>query len=174
MNIQNTPQSPSLPQGWGQVKSRIELGLPSGAKVLVEKIEVTDLLSLGLLDSLDTFTQKLIPSAEDKDKAAQSGKTEEEIFGERVLNDIEQFADVIKVVDKVVSRSVVEPRVLLADGDAPLDPSRVYAHLIPLEDRMAIFEAVLPDMTDTFPPGGGSSDGVATVENVEAVWGSPS
>jgi len=164
-----------VPAGWGAVKPKFDLDLPSGARVKVEHLEITELLQLGIIDSIDSFSKKLLPAVQD---AASSGKSQEEIVGENVVKDIDQFGDVLKVVDKVVARAIVEPKVHVAPkskkGKNPeLDPDKFYAHLIPLEDRMAVFEAVLPDMSDTFQPGGGSSAGVENVENGEGVSGSP-
>ena len=168
-----SPPPPPEPAAWGRAKPRKDLVLPSGARVLVEKIELTDLLSLGILDSVDSFTQKLLPDS----SVPQEKKTEEDL-ADQVLGDMNRFSDIVKVVDKVVCRAVVQPRVhpMPTDEDGneiPVQDDKIYAHLIPLEDRMAIFEEVLPEMSDTFPAGGGPAAGVEAVANVQELPNAP-
>ena len=159
-----------VPSGWGQVKPGFDLELPSGALVRIERMEIADLLGLGILDSIDTFTQKLLPS-EGKHGADQSAEQE---LGNRIMNDLSQFSDVLEMVDKVIARAVVKPQLHLApfndNGEPlPLQDGKIYAHLVPLEDKMAIFQAVIPEMDDTFPDSDQSAAGVADLEDVQGV-----
>ena len=154
----------TTPSGWGVVKPRLDLRLPSGAFVQIEPLELTELLQLGIIDSIDSFSQKLLPAVQ-----GQASQLSEEELSKNVLKDASQLGGVLEVVNKVVSRAIVQPQVHVLAEDAVPEQGKLYAHLIPLEDRMAVFEAVLPDMSDTFPAGGGPADGVANVADGEVV-----
>lgn len=158
-------QQASVVNGWGQVKPRRTITLPSGSTVVVQDLDLEVLLETGILDHVDAFTKEL--SVKEKREAKKEGLTDEQALEMRFLKDKERFGKMIAMVNDAVSRSVVEPRIsLLAEGAAE-EEGKIYAHLVPLDDRFAIFDEVCPDMGDAFPDSEEPESAVAAVGNVE-------
>lgn len=152
----------SVTTGWGQIKPRRELKLSSGNIVIVQELDLAAVMMTGVMDSIDIFTQEM--SAKEKKAAKAKGLSEEQALTSNLVKDISKLDKVLKTVDSVVAQGLVEPKVhLLAEGETT-EEDRVYAHLIPLEDRMEIFEAVIPNLEDMFPDSEGSGDDVEAVE----------
>jgi len=157
-----------VPTGWGQVKPRTVLDLPSGSKVLIRELEIQDLLSLGILDIVDQFSQEILP------KASVKGKSVEKKFLQDVAENSDQFEKMVDVMNKITASAVIKPSVTYAplpeNGQREdLDPNKVYAHLVPLEDRLQIFEKAVAGMEDLFRSGEGQTEGVAAVADEQSV-----
>ena len=162
--IQRADGPVSVSPAWGRQASAYQsLDLPSGSRVKIRKLELVDLIALGLMDLLDSFSQQVF--AEDSE-----GKTTQEI-GSEILkgDDVAKIGKVIEMTAKISAAAVVEPKVHLLSEGEEMDPDKVYAHLIPFEDQMTIFEAVIPSMEGTFRDGEGSPVPLADVENGEGL-----
>lgn len=153
-------------ESWGKAPSTRDLTLESGAVVKIRDMELMDLINLGVMDSLDAFGGTLLREDEDV-----SAKNVEKNVAEDILKDVKNLNRVLETVDKVVARCVVEPSLILWDGESEIDPDKRYVHLVPFEDRMEIFTEALPDMNDTFPAGEGSPEGVGALEAQQDVSG---
>lgn len=146
--------------GWGQLKENFELDLPSGAKVLMRELEVTELINLGVLDIIDKFTQLTLPN-----DASESAQQQLALLAERS----DDFKNVFQVVGKICRSSVVKPTIEdLPAGEQPI-PGHFYAHLIPFADQLAIFEEAVDGMSDLFQSGEGQAETVAALPDVEDV-----
>lgn len=147
------------PKGWGQVKESFDLTLPSGAHVRVRELEVSDLIDLGVLDILDTFTQKVLP----KNATEAKKKKADEEFANNLVRDKEKFTGMMDVVDAVCARAIVEPKVLIEKDPDKVVEGSFYAHLIPMDDRMEVFGAAVKSMDGLFPSGDGQAEAVEPV-----------
>lgn len=117
---------------WGQIQPKKELELPSGAKVLVRELDILEIVRLGLVDKIDSFTARALPKSE------TGGKDESE--GADLFRDPEKMAALTAAIDAVVVASVVKPKVHPQPADAAdILEGRIYVHLIPFADRMEIF-----------------------------------
>lgn len=168
------PTNPNLPPGWGVPKNLVfDKELPSGAKVRLRKLEISDLIELGLIDQLDTFSPEAIAVVGEapKEKTEQEDKAE---YGKKLIG-------LFEMVDKVVVASLIDPKILPKpkDVNAPREEG-LYVDGIPSEDKMSIFEDAAEDMSSFLGVGEGQKSDVGTVEaspvvphNPEPVVGAP-
>ncbi|QNJ55333.1 tail assembly chaperone [Gordonia phage LittleFella] len=163
----------SVPEGWGQVKPRQVLDLPSGSKVLIKELDLPDLLNLGILDIVDQFSQEALPAASIK------GSSAEKKFLKDLAENKGQFDKMLDVMNKVTAAAVVKPPVIYLppapEGEPEKEPEegKVYAHLVPIEDRLAIFEKGVAGMEDLFRSREGQAQDVAAVADVQDVQQDP-
>lgn len=91
-------------QGWGKTQ-RYDLETPSGALCEVKRPGVNGLIKAGILDSLDSLSamvsQEVIPNAEGKPK----------IDAQAVLNNPQQFQDMLDMLDKITIHCVTQPKI---------------------------------------------------------------
>ncbi|AOE44832.1 tail assembly chaperone [Gordonia phage Terapin] len=167
--MSNPNEELTLAAGWGQVKPHHVLDLPSGSKVLVKELEIQDLLKMGILDLVDSFSQEILP------KNTPKGGSAEKQFLQDLAENSGQFEKMVDVMNQIAASAVAKPPVTYVAPPKPgtpaedLDPDKIYAHLIPLEDRIAIFEKAVVGMEDLFRPGEGQAEGVADMANVQGV-----
>lgn len=155
-----------LVSGWGQAKPRRVISLPSGSKVVVHDMDLAELFETGILDNIDIFTQEL--TKEERERAASQGLSEESALNRKVMES-GKLNTVLALVDSAVTKCVVDPKVhVLPEGVDP-EPGKVYLSLIPMDDKFAIFDEVVPDMQDTFPDSQGSEPAVAALANGEGL-----
>lgn len=158
--------------GWGKPKESIVLELPSGnGKVRIKDLEIPDLVRLGVLDVLDTFTKKVLPKEPGKKK-----KTQDQSVADRIMQNPDQLTGMLEVIDKVIAEAIIEPKVSLrvpiegAEGQyEPLDEDKIYAHLVPFEDKMEVFSRSTGSMEEYFRAGGEQTADVGAVEESEGV-----
>ena len=140
----------SVASGWGQVKPTIELDLPSGSKVLIQELDIPKMIELGVLDQLDSFTGKVLPKEPKKGKKAKKEEEPE-------MPDGEQLGVIMTVMDKVVAAVLIEPKVEYIEDIANADPSKIYSNLIPLPDKMEIFNKGFASMLEFLGASGGQA-----------------
>lgn len=156
----------SIVGGWGQVKPRRELKLPSGSVVVVQDMDLAELLETGILEHIDIFTQEL--TKDELEKAQAEGKDIEKVKTEKVMKS-DKLKSSISVINDVVSRCVVEPKLHLLEKGETAEQGKIYAHLVPIEDRFVIVGEALPDMSDTFLGSEEPGEAVAAVEDGEGL-----
>lgn len=150
-------QPANLPSGWGVPKNLIfDEVLPSGAKVRLRKLEMEDLISMGLLDQLDTFSPEAISGVNELQEKSSEEKKE---YGKRLI-------ELFKMVDKIVVAALLSPKVLPKPENLedPRIEGQLYVDGIPQEDRMHIFETAAEDMSSFLRIGEGQSGDVGSVE----------
>lgn len=141
------------------------LTLPSGETCLVRsKVAISDLVTEGIIDSLDALTGtvvgKTIPKAQGRPSKVNS---------EEVMKDPKKFKALMRTVDKIVCYAVIDPEVLpssvpatasngeplLDDENLPVfrelaeeerDAEAIYVDYIAENDRFAIMETVTSGM----------------------------
>lgn len=156
-----------IPNGWGAPKPTRVLDLPSGGKVRIRELEIPDLLKLGVLDVVDTFTKKVLPKTPGKKAKAAT----EDKLAEKLMRNPDQLDSMLVVVDKICVEAIVYPEVSLKPEDPAeaLDPNKFYAHLIPFEDRMEVFAKSSSSLEEYFQAGGEQADAVGAVEESASV-----
>lgn len=149
--------------GWKRkTDTTFDLPLPSGQTCLVKKLDVPDIIRMGLLEQLDTFTPQLIA------EPGGEAKPSNDIDFLKKLADPEKFDKFEASLDKAVVASVVVPKVY----EVPPSPAeRVEDHLyvdeIDFFDKMAIFTAVFDGMSNMSDFREEQAPGVAPVEDVQ-------
>ncbi len=153
-----------IPSGWGQVRPSSPLNLPSGARVLYQRLEITELIGLGVLDMVDTFTQEVLPKDDASFQAAQKAMAGE------IMGDKDRFESVMESIYKIAAKAIVKPEVIYIDPSErkeALPEGKVFAHLIPMEDCIFVFEHSVEGMKDLFRAGEEQADAVADVADGE-------
>ncbi|AWY06125.1 tail assembly chaperone [Gordonia phage Suzy] len=173
MSEELTADDFKISNGWGRVKPMMALDLPSESRVLIRELEIQDLLKMGILDLVDSFSQEILP------KNTPKGDSAEKKFLQDLAENSGQFEKMVDVMNQIAAAAIVKPAVTYVAPPQPgsqpedLDPDKVYAHLIPLEDRLAIFEKAVAGMDDLFRTGEGQAEGVAAVADVQGVPANP-
>ena len=158
--------------GWGpKIHQPFDIQCPSGQTCLAKQIGIEDAISLGMLDSLDMFTNNLmtpiIEGAEDQP---------EEDANKAILNglkDPEKRASFFGTVNKVVAWAVMKPEIVLVD-DGNMSEGQVFANDIPFADKMHIFRRAFAgggQTLDTFQQG--QEAVLADMAHESVVQGSP-
>lgn len=155
---------------WQGVQTR-DLVLPSKQVCLVRDLQVEDVAELDIIDVMDIFSNivgkgKAAPSAKAKTKtAAQSADKEAEAVATNLFRDAATFMKVVTVTNKVITRAVIKPEILLPpDNYEDRIDGKIYADSIPFGDRMFIFTEVFKGMSDLESFREESAEGVGDVE----------
>jgi hypothetical protein len=147
--------------GWSKSAQYDDITLPSGETCRVRKsMGVSGLIKMGVLDSLDSLTGKVLGETLPKAQGRPKVKAED------ILADPKKYEDMMETVDKIVAYVVVEPVVLvshrpvleesgeprLSQENKPVteeipeedrDEEAVYSDYIDEMDRMAIMQYAL-------------------------------
>jgi hypothetical protein len=187
----------------------MDLDVPSGSTVQIRVLGVEDLVSMGIVEQFDTLgvlvqsehvdrvkgTKK--PSDRPKKKltkAQQAAAEEQESDAAimKLLADPAGFQNMQVLIDRVVAKSLVQPKVRLAyneetvvshDGSGAAqhkvklvshdetdldkrDKGTIWTDQIEFADRMAIFAASMPDSDKMAPFRPGSKEGVGDMGDV--------
>lgn len=140
--------------GWGpQIHKPFDIVCPSGQTCLAKQIGIEDAISLGMLDSLDMFTNNLMqPIIEGTENEPEDDANKAILNG---LKDPEKRASFFGTVNKVVAWAVMKPEIVLID-DGSLAEGQVFANDIPFADKMHIFRRAFAGggkVLDTFQQG---------------------
>lgn len=165
---------------WGTEGANTKtLTLPSGQRCLVQLLEMEDVIALGVVDQLDTFTGGML-------SAALSGETpKKETKKGKKKNDAEKWMDALKdnakflklmdAVEKIIMRAVIKPTIHptpVADkeGNVPEKvPGQAYIDQINFNDKMEIFGVVFNNLGDMSSFHDGPTSGVGDVEPSEGL-----
>lgn len=146
---------------WGQVQENQTVVCPSGQKVLVKTLEMEEIVSLGLINELDTFTG-MFDDAESE--SAQSG---DDLDFLKRITEGGKFENFMGTLDKVIMAATVKPVVI---GRVPADEvagylakGQVPINKISMADKMAIFSVGFQGLGDMADFREGPGDGVAAV-----------
>lgn len=127
------------PRPYGFKKRReFDLDLPTGERVRVRQLSLTQAMDLGVLDMGDLFGPALLKDL--NADQAEEALSEEQVG--RALLDPERRTKILRPLDRVLEAAVVCPKVVL-EGDTTDDQINVKD--IDLIEKSAIFNAVLPD-----------------------------
>jgi hypothetical protein len=135
---------------------------PSGKKCLVRRLEMTDILKLGLIEDMDFMAKALV------EKPGDEGKDESTIIGSALAQG-ENFSKLESTVNLIVQAGVLAPKLQLPprDENARQDGIR-YVDKVSFTDRMDLFSVIFDsDGLTTFREEQGP--GVADVPDVTDV-----
>jgi hypothetical protein len=158
--------------GWGKrAEEEFDIITPSGTRCRIKPLGLEDAMGLGLLDSIDMFTNKLMkPVLEATEKDA-----EPELDGNAMilkgLTDPEKRAKFFGMLNRIAAHVCIIPHVVLVD-DGDLDEGIVFAGDIPFGDKMSIFRAVMGSKEATAVTAAfrdGSEEGLGTLADDEGV-----
>ena len=109
----------------------------SGQTCLIKRLGMMDILSMGLLDTLDFFSKSL--SEDDKTKASVS-----ETDGTFLKLLTQNFDKMEVTINKVLLAGVVAPVVHdIPEIGRQRDENKVYVDQIPFQDRVELFSEIL-------------------------------
>lgn len=137
------------PKQWQS--DRFEIECPSGQLCLARKLQMEDIVRLGIIDEMDMFTEFAATMGEVDGENGDDAAME-------VVKDKERFSKVVEIVDKVVAEVVVEPKLQRPikknkrGAETPLPESEyeegvIYTSFVDFNDRMHIFSSVFTGET---------------------------
>lgn len=162
------PTSKYAPDAWvsGGIGGMEDLRVPSGQLCLVRRPGMEGLMKAGILHNVDSLSQIV----NEKHLKRVAGKKSNEIDMSSLMEDEEGLAEVMHVIDKVICHCVVKPEVHRTPNDVTLRrPGVVYADMIDLLDKMAIFNFVVGGTRDMESFRSGLDELVGSVEAGEGV-----
>lgn len=105
--------------------------------VKVIRLDMADILKLGMADELD-FMSKALMSADAKPNDETAGKALE-----NAIRKGGNFAKMEVMINKVIQRGIVEPRVfMIPEHEAARQRGLFYVDEIPFDDRMDLFSVI--------------------------------
>lgn len=128
--------------GWGgNVHEPFDIVCPSGQVCQARQITIEDAISLGMLDSLDMFTNNLMtPIIEGTEEGEEPDANKAILEG---LKDPEKRANFFGTVNRVVGHAVLQPSIVfVTKEDGSVGEGEVFADDIPFQDKMHIFRRV--------------------------------
>jgi hypothetical protein len=129
-------------KAWGSnpvaVAEPYEFTLSSGKPVLVKRIGIAEILSMGLLDTLDFFTKAL--SEDDKKPDAKPDQAGAGLTQALMGN----FGKMEETINKVVQAGVVAPRLHAVPlHENARQAGLVYVDSVPFDERVELFSEIM-------------------------------
>lgn len=161
-----------------------DMTLPSGQVVLVRKVQMEDVVELGLLEAMDAFKdivgkgQVAAKAAKKTTKKAQAEAEEKsnETLGLGLMKDKDKFKTMLKMADRVTVAVVLKPEIKFPpaglDGKALPMPDRepgLYVDQVPFADKIHVFSSIFDGMENLDSFRGESDSGVDSVPAVTGV-----
>lgn len=129
----------SLPAYGFKKATEQDLELPSGAFVRVKKLRKMQVIDLKVVDLLDGFGPELLKDIRGDDPGRAEAAQQEAV---RAMFDPEKSEKIFGPINRVVEAAVICPKVVL---DGPTTDEQINVSEIEPDDKMAIFDAVMPD-----------------------------
>lgn len=127
------------PTAWGASRGYEEIVTPSGQLCLVRRPGVQNLIEAGVLHDVDTLSA-IVSEEHIKRVKGDDGSEATEIDVDSFAKDAASVANVLHVVDRVVTFCVIKPEVVMTPNDVTSRQAGViYADMIDIDDRMFIF-----------------------------------
>lgn len=127
---------PYAPTAWGtgpQHKT-FDFVTPGGQRVLLRKLDMEDILRLGLIDDLDFFGKMIGAGDDTKEMTAQ------EVVS--AISDGQKFARLEDIINRVIIETTIKPKLWPAKSTPPSNQTVVQVDQISILERMAIFGQV--------------------------------
>ena len=164
------PTSKYAPDAWasGGIGGMEDLRVPSGQLCLVRRPGMEGLMKSGVLHNVDSLSQIV------NEKHLKGAKGKGEIDMASLMEDKEGLDEVMTVIDKVICHCVVKPEIHRPPNDVTLRQTGViYADMVDLVDKMAIFNFVVGGTRDMESFRNGLDELVGGMEAGEGVHDSP-
>lgn len=165
------PTSKYAPDAWisGGVGGMEDLTVPSGQLCLVRRPGMQGLIKAGILHNVDSLSQIV----NEKHLMRIEGKPDQ-INMASLMEDDSGMDEVLHVMDKVICHVVVKPEIHRTPNDVTLrKPGVVYADMVDLVDKMAIFNYAVGGTRDMERFRGGLESALGSLEAGEGVHESP-
>jgi len=162
------PNSKYAPNAWlaGGVGGLEDLQVSSGQLCLVRRPGMQGLIKAGVLRNVDSLSQIV----NEKHLKRVDGKATDEIDMSSLLADDKGMEEVIYVMDKVICHVVVKPEIHMTPNDVTSRVQGVvYADMVDLVDKMAIFNYAVGGTRDMESFRRGLDDVVGSLEAGEGV-----
>ncbi|ACI12445.1 tail assembly chaperone [Mycobacterium phage Konstantine] len=137
---------------WGRDTGRkapFEFTVPSGKTVLVKRLEMTDILKLGMIDDLDFMAKALVAGDPKMGEAQKKSDTEEDDEDAGLMGVLkrmgsgENFDKLERLVNGVVLSGVVAPKLYaIPRDDNARQKGLRYIDSVDFVDRMALFGVI--------------------------------
>lgn len=132
--------SAAAPRSYGFTKAaEFDLELPSGGFVRVRRLRNMQIIQLKLLNIRDGFAPELLKDINGDDPEAAARAQQEAL---RAVVDPKTSDKVFGPINRVVAAAVICPTVVL---EGATTDEQINVNEIEIDDKMAIFEAVMPD-----------------------------
>ena len=106
-----------------------------GQLILVHRLDMGDLLELGIAEQMDFMSKELMTSDADKAKAAEAVST--------AIKKSANFKQMQKMIDLVAQAGVLEPKIYpVPEHEAARQKGLFYVDEIPWDERMEIFTLI--------------------------------
>lgn len=135
----------------------------TGQVVKISRLDMSDLLKLGVANELDFMTKALITDPSAEKKTAQESVVS-------AISQAENFSRLETMVNKVVLAGVIAPKVLpVPEHAAARQDGMFYIDYIPWDDRMELFSVIfetegISDFREEQEPSVGNVADVQTVQ----------
>jgi hypothetical protein len=133
----------------------------TGQVCLIRRLDMGDLLKLGIAEELDFMSKALVSDA-------KPGEKDTDAIGRAVLQ-ADNFSRMEVMINTVCVAGVVKPKLQMPPRDeAARQPGQIYADSIPFNDRMELFGVIFETegLTDFREE---QANGVGNVANVQDV-----
>lgn len=132
-----------------------ELPLPSGNTCLVKRPDPMDLISVGILDKFDSLTAMVQMEHFDRVDGKETPEQAQEntiAQMQALASNKDAFKDMLSMLDKMVTITVVEPNLTAPpEDDADRISGVFYADEVDLEDRVCILNYAMKGVQDLEP-----------------------
>ena len=129
---------------WGKdndSKKPFEFTVPSGKTVLVRRLDMTDILRLGMIEDLDFMAKALV--TDDKKPADKTGPDEDTSVILKAIGNAQNFSKMENMINAIVVHGVVAPKLYAPPLlDAARPAGLRYVDSVDFTDRVAIFSVV--------------------------------
>ena len=149
-------------------KKPFKFKCPSGQMTLIHRLDMSDLLRLGVAEDLD-FMAKALMAAEDTAKEAEKKPDKAEEAVAQAMSKADNFAKLERTVNLVVQAGLLKPKTHLPPRDENArQAGLMYVDSIFFEDRMSLFTQIFEtEGLTTFREE--QENGVGDVANVTSV-----
>jgi hypothetical protein len=136
----------------------------SGQTVLLRRLDMGDLLKLGIAEQMDLMSKSLM--AEEKEQ--QTEQDAKQAVSDAILK-ADNFESMERMVNEVCLAGIIKPKLQrVPEHEAARQPGQMYIDSVPFEDRMELF-SVIYDAEGLSVFREEQANGVGDVANVQSV-----
>lgn len=149
-------------------KKPFKFDCPSGQRVLIHRLDMSDLLRLGIAEDMDFMAKALMAAEETAKEAEEKAEDPEKALTEAMTN-ADNFAKLENTVNLVCQSGLIKPKTHLPPRDENARQAGLfYIDTVYFEDRMAMFTQIFDsEGLSTFRKE--QKDGVGDVADVTSV-----